>query len=148
MQQLKGRSRGRAGSSWELTGGGGHALGTVFAERKKLLPLAQGTLSENPQRGREEGKGGSFSAVTSGLIRRGRDGLGLVTCALGCWFTPQGRGPPLRFESPVFESISKEHGTRRNPLILNPWEIQSIWSWRGELRAGTQILGCQVGDFF
>lgn len=152
MQQLKGCGQ---RESWKQ-------LGSSQAEctpwrlclqrEKTLSQLTKGTLSENPQGRQEEGKVGLSSELWPvGLSDCEGMGQDLSPVLPGCWFTQQGwrlSSFPSTMKTRAFESISKEHITRRTPLILNPWESQSIRSWGEKLRPRIQILDWGVGVFF
>ena len=138
MQQLKGSGQ---SESWKQLGSLQAECtpwGLLFAERENTVTADLGHLIRKPTKEPGRGKSGlDFRPVTCGFIRQCRDGSGLVTCALGWWFTQQGwrlSSFPCTLKTRAFESISKEHITR-SPLILNPWEKPIYMILKGKAQA-------------
>ena len=139
MQQLKGSGQ---SESWKQLGSLQAECtpwGLLFAERENTVTADLGHLIRKPTKEPGRRKSGvDFRPVTCGFIRHCTDGSGLVTCALGWWFTQQGwrlSSFPCTLKTHAFESISKEHITRRSPLILNPWEKPIYMILRGKAQA-------------
>lgn len=131
-------SRGELEAAGELTGGV-RALGTMFAERKNSVTADLGHLIRKPTKG--AGRRKSRVNETCDLWAYQTVKGWVRTCHLCSGMLIHSARMkafqfPLHFENYAFESISKEHITQRSPLILNPWENQSIYmDLRGKAQA-------------